>query len=221
MKIILSITFIFVLAVISLSQNNAPNQQTPKQTKPELTAKDYEDLVAKLKTGDTNIDYTNLRMAFTKTKNYSYHGPEKTDREVFFKPFNEKKFKDALKEAEKYIEKNYVDANAFFVAYSSASELKDDKKTQFYKAILIGLLKSIENGNDGFSAKTPFMVITIDEEYTMMRFLGYQFSSQSLQNSDGHTFDVFEVIDSKTKEKQKLFFNIDIVWKAETELFSK
>ena len=67
--------------------------------------------------------------------------------------------------------------------------------------------------------KTPFYVITIDEEYTMMKFLGYQFNSQSLQSLDGHKFDVFTATNTKTGEKVKLFFNIDIVWAAETKLF--
>lgn len=224
MKTIFTLLFILTLSVFGYSQEP---QKSEGQTKTDIknerkySAKEYDDLVAKLKSGDANIDYTVLRMAFTETKNYSYHGTEKAESGKFFQPFNDKKYKDALKQAEKFLEKNYVDANAHFVAYNSAKELKDDKKAEFHKAVLLGLLNSIKNGNDGLSAKTPFFVITIDEEYTMMKFLGYKFSSQSLQNKDGHTFDVMTATDTKTNEQVELYFNIDVVWAAETKLFGK
>jgi hypothetical protein len=215
----LKFTFFIIFALIlSLSIQAQTNPATDYS---KLTAKDYADLLATLKGGDTNIDFTALRMAFTKTKDYSYSGPDKKDREPLYKQFSDKKYKDALKTAEKYLEKNYVDANGHFIAYNSAKELKDDKKAEFYKAVVLGLLKSIQNGNDGSSAKTPFSVITIDEEYTLIKFLGYQRGSQSLQHLDGHTFDVLEVTGAKTNEKKTFYFNIDVVWKAETEIFGK
>jgi hypothetical protein len=215
------------LLLLSFAAQAQTVQPTPKpeqakqdvKTEQNYTAQDYENLLAKLKGGDTSIDFTALRMAFTKTKEYSYSGTTKAEKEKFLKPFNDKNYKDALKQAEKFMEKNYVDANAHFVAYNAAKELKDEKKAEFYKAVLLGLLASIKDGNDGLSAEKPFRVISIDEEYTLMRFLGYQFSSQSLQNADGHQFDVFAATNAKTKENVKLYFNIDIVWKAETDIF--
>lgn len=219
LNIILMIVAGLLLSFAGHAQEKPKADQT-EQKQAKLTAKDYEELVAKLKSGDTRVDLTALRMAFTETKEYSYGGPAKADKEKFFKPFNDKNYKDALKEAEKFLEKNYVEANAHFVAYNCAKELKDDKKAEFHKTVLLGLLKSIENGNDGLTLKTPFSVITIDEEYTMMRFLGYKYNSQSLQHSDGHTFDVFTATDPKTDQTVTLYFNIDVVWAAETKIFS-
>ncbi len=225
MKFILITLFALMLNFAVQAQEKTGAKLSGEQTKEETkksvepTAKDYADLVAKLKGGDTNVDYMKLRMAFTKTDEYSFHGPDKTEREKFLKPFGDKKYKDALKQVEKYLEKNYVDANAHYVAYNSAKELKDDAKAEFYKSVLLGLLNSIKNGNDGLSAETPFFVISIDEEYTLMKFLGFQHSSQSLQHKDGHTFDVFEIKDTKTSKDGKIYFNIDVVWAAETNLF--
>ncbi|MEO8071817.1 MAG: DUF4919 domain-containing protein [Acidobacteriota bacterium] len=220
LKYIILFVFILLMNFVIQAQDESKTDK-PKETQQKLTAKDYENLVAKLKSGDTSSDYTALRMAFTETKNYSFQGPKKTERENFFKSFNEKNYKESLKQAEKFLEKNYVDANAHYVAYNSAKELKDNKKADFHKAVLFGLLNSIKNGNDGLSAKTPFSVITIDEEYTMMNFLGYKHSSQSLQHADGHTFDVFTATNTKTNEAVKLYFNIDVVWAAETKIFGK
>lgn len=210
------------LAANAQEQNSQAKEEKTKpvnQTAKKYTAQDYENLVAKLKSGDTKIDFTALRMSFAQTKDYSFHGPEKSEQEKFFKPLSDKKYKESLKQAEKYLEKNYVDANAHYVVYTSAAELKDDDNAAFHKAILLGLLSSIKDGNDGLSEKSPFSVITIDEEYTMMRFLGYKYTSQSLQHINGHTFDVFTVTDPKSGKEFKLYFNIDVVWAAETKLF--
>ena len=227
LKLILLTISLFALAFAARAQDKPAAQLTPETNKPEAkndrkyTAQDYENLLAKLKGGDTNIDYTALRMAFVETKNYSFGGADKDEQAKFSKPFGDKSYKNALKEAEKFLETDYVDPDAHFVAYNSAKELNDGQKADFHKTVLLGLLNSIKNGNDGLSAQTPFKVITIGEEYSMMRFLGYKFSSQSLQNKDGHTFDVFEATDAKSGAKVTLYFNIDVVWKAENEIFGK
>ena len=105
LKLILTIIFVLLLNFAGQAQDNPKPEQT-KQTQPKLTAKDYTDLLAKLKGGDTNIDYKALRMAFAETEEYSYGGPEKAEREKFLKPFNDKNYKEALKQAEKHLEKN-------------------------------------------------------------------------------------------------------------------
>lgn len=227
LKLILSLAFVLSMNFSVQAQDkteavsNAKPSPANNKLEEKYTAQDYEVLLGKLNGGDTNIDFTTLRMAFTKTKNYSYHGAEKSEQGKFLQPFNNKNYREALKQAEKFLADNFVDANAHFVAHSAAKELKDDKKADFHKAVLLGLLNSIKNGNDGLSAEKPFQVITIDEEYAMMRFLGYKFSSQSLQNANGHQFDVFTATNTKTNEEVKLYFNIDVVWKAETEIFGK
>ena len=219
-KTLFTVLFVLTLTFAGLAQEK-PVTEKPAETSAKYTAKDYQELVAKLKGGDVNVDYKALRLAFTETEEYSYSGPDKTEQAKFLKPFGDKKYKDALKQAESFMEKNYVDANAHYVAYNSARELKDDKKAEFHKAVLLGLLNSIKSGNDGLSEKTPFYVITINEEYTLLTFLGYQRGSQSLRHSDGHTFDVLNATETKTGKKVEFFFNIDVVWAAEMEVFGK
>jgi hypothetical protein len=220
LKTLFTILFMLTLAFAALAQDKTETEK-PVTPATKYTAKDYQDLAAKLKGGDANVDFKALRMAFTETEEYSYSGPDKEEQAKFLKPFNDKKYKEALKQAEAFMEKNYVDANAHYVAYNSAKELKDEKKAEFHKTVLLGLLNSIKSGNDGLSEKTPFHVITINEEYTLLTFLGYQRGGQSLRHSDGHTFDVLTAIDPKTNKQTQFFFNIDVVWAAEMKLFGK
>ncbi len=61
----------------------------------------------------------------------------------------------------------------------------------------------------------------VDEEYTLLRFLGYQMQSQGLNKEEGHTFDVLTVINPKTQKTDKLYFNIDKIWAGYEKLFGK
>ncbi len=83
------------------------------------------------------------------------------------------------------------------------------------------LLDSIQNGGDGKTAQTAFVVMSVDEEYTLLRFLGYQMQSQGLEKTEGHTFDVLTVINPKNQETRKLYFNIDKIWVGYEKVFGK
>jgi len=220
---------VFSLLLVAFAVAVAYPQTAPSKTdsKPSTpapaatpTAAEYTELVTKLKAGDLKIDFAKLRMAFTATKDYSYHGSDATERSKMLKLLAGEKFKDALKAAEKVLDTQYVNINAHYVAYLSNKNLKNSEKADFHRAVLVGLLSSIKQDNDGLSTATPFTVISIEEEYATLRFLGLTVKMQGLNRADGHTFDVFTVIDGETKKESKIYFNIDRIWKAETELFS-
>ena len=210
-SLIFSILFLAILSIAVQAQ--------PKPDQPTLPT--YAEIAAKLKNGETKVDYKRLRTAFTETKDYSYSGSDRTEISKMFKSLNDKNYREAAKQAGKILDKNYVELNAHYVAFSAAKELKDDKKAEFHRTVLAGLMDAIQDGNDGQSAKTPFFPITIAEEYTVMNLLGYKHGSQSLQSIDGHQFDVFDATDNKTNKSVKLYFNIDIIWKAESAIFGK
>jgi outer membrane protein assembly factor BamD (BamD/ComL family) len=214
--------FVFTMAFLFAFTFGINAQKTDNQPKPTPTPIQisYEDLLAKLKKGDTNIDYRALRMAYSETKDYSYDGIDGAEKQKIFAALNSKKYKEIIKLTDKVFETNFVEPNSHYAAFIANRELKDEKKSEFHKTVLLGLVDSIMNGKDGKSAKNCFEVITISEEYFVMNYLGFKVSSQSLGKEEGHTFDILMGTDPKTKETVKIYFNIDVVWKAETKMFS-
>jgi hypothetical protein len=213
---VFTVTFLLAFA-FGVNAQKPENQPKPTPTPVKIS---YEDLLAKLKNGDTKIDYRALRMAYSETKDYSYHGIESAEKQKIFAALNGKKYKDVLKLTDKVLATDFVEPNSHYAAFIANRELKDEKKSEFHKTVLIGLVDSIMNGKDGKSAKNCFEVITISEEYFVMNYLGFKVSSQSLGKEEGHTFDILTGINSETKESEKFYFNIDVVWKAETKMFS-
>jgi|SRR3982750_2407100 hypothetical protein len=180
----------------------------------------YADLLEELKNGDTKIDYKALRIAYSETKDASPYGADRDARKAMNAAFNQKKFKEAIKAADEILKSTYVNADAHAVESLAYRELGNAQKADFHKAVYLGLLNSIISGADGKTAQTAYVVISTDEEYSVMRALGYSVSSQSLSNQGGHTFDILTGTDPKANSPVKIFFNIDIVWKAETEMFN-
>jgi hypothetical protein len=79
-----------------------------------------------------------------------------------------------------------------------------------------GLLNSIKGSVDGKSKEKAFEVISINEEYGLIRSLGLKPINQALLNDEGHAYDVITVIDPQTNKESQLYFNIDrpFKWKA-------
>ena len=219
MKNILTTAFLclFALTFSASAQNTKPTPTpTPKaeEAKPtgaKLTAKDYEDLLDKLKKGDTNIDYKTFRLAFTETKAFSPYGGSEV-RKQMNEALNKDDYKEALKIAEERLKTYYVDIDAHFVAHIAHKELGNTEKAEFHRDVARGLLESILNGADGKTAKTAYFVISIREEYIVMAYKDLRVSMQSLKMEDGHTFDVLSGTNPETKETGSFYFNIDKVF---------
>ena len=211
---------LFVFAFTAQAQVT-PKTEAVKPAQEKASAKDYEDLVAKLKKGETNIDFKKLRFAFTETKNYSPYGNRSDDSDKMSQSYREKNYKEALKSAEKVLETSYVDVNAHFIAAISNKEAGNSEKFEFHKKVYLGLINSIIDGKDGKSAKTAFEVIYVPEEYALLSYLGLRRGEQALVTENGSKFDVLTVTNPENNETLKLYFNIDTVWKGYEKAFGK
>jgi outer membrane protein assembly factor BamD (BamD/ComL family) len=125
---------IFSTLAFSAQAQDKPDEslkkETPKQTTEKLTAKDYEEMLGKLKKGDFTIDFVKLRLAYTETKDFSPYGGS-AERSAMFQAFNKKEYKDALKAAEKILDTNFVDLNAQYVAAISIVNSIKQKNLNF------------------------------------------------------------------------------------------
>ena len=181
----------------------------------------YDDLVAKVKAGDTTVDFKAMRIAFSKTKAYSPYGNESDPVKAAFAAIEQKKFKDAIKKTDESLKQCYIDMDAHVAASIAYKGLGDTVKSDFHKAVYLGLVNSILSSGDGKTPETAYLVISTHEEYITFRALGLGAGGQALVHLNEHSYDVQTSADPTTKAAMKIYFNIDIVWKAETDMFSK
>jgi hypothetical protein len=169
----------------------------------------YDILLERVKQQDAAVDFQELRLAYTETKQYSPYGADRETRQAMFGALTGKQYDQALLSSEKILAANYLDMNAHFGAYLAHRELGHADKADYHKNILQKLLKSITDSGDGKGPKTAFLVISTDEEYAWFNSMGLQTSAQELIEDNGHNYDKMTVLDPKSKQKTTYYFDID------------
>lgn len=167
----------------------------------------YDDLVGKVKGGDTSVDFKALRMAAAERT-----APAPLDPRIYpmmVKLSGEKKYKEALKAAETVQTVNFADMNSHIIASMSYAGIGDDKKAKFHEAIYVGLVNSILNNGDGNSAKTSYTVYSTAEVAVVLNALDLKRVSHEIVNEENRKFAVLTVADKNTNEQSKVYFNID------------
>jgi len=196
-KSILLCVLLLLLASLALAQ-------------PQPTAKNsYETLLERVKKSDQAVDFKELRLAYTETSTYSPYGGDGESRRAMFDAIKSREFDKALQNAETVLARNYLDIMGHFGCFVSDRELAHADKATYHKFVFEGLLNSIKNSGDGKSEETAFVVISVDEEYALLNWLGFRPTGQALINKDHHNYDKMTVTDPKTNETIAYFFNID------------
>jgi hypothetical protein len=175
---------------------------------PKVAHAKYEELAAKVRGGDTTVDWQALRLAAeVGYVSGNYDVQDANQRGI--KAFNDGKFADSLKIANEILEHNIADGDGHFLAMISLKHLGRQPDADKENAMLVAFFQSIVKSGDGKSAKTAWFTVNVHEEYLVIRLLlGLKLKSQSLSHLDGHSYDVMTVADDSGKEST-LWFNTD------------
>jgi hypothetical protein len=172
----------------------------------------YEKALQQLKSGDLKIDFKALRLDCTASK-YECEG-DSDKVKLLFSLLNDNKFDQALAKVNQLLEKVFVDAELHYIAFIANSESGNKEKAEFHKAVIRGLLDSIQENKHGQSEDDAFVVINVHEEYTFLRFSHMQVTKQSLKTKDGHSYDVMVCKDMSNDGREvTTYFNVDIPMK--------
>jgi len=169
----------------------------------------YESLLDKVKKQDPAVNFKDLRVAFTETKEYSPYGGNSENRKAMFAALKAEEFEKALTVSEKALASNYLDINAHFVAFAANKRLGLSEKANYHRYVFENLLKSISDSGDGKTMETAFLVISTDEEYALFSFMGLQPAGQALIEDKGHHYDKMTAVDPKTNQTIVYYFNVD------------
>jgi len=111
---------------------------------PAITAQDkpseYATLLASLKAGKTDVDYTRLRLSYMDSPEYKAAKDTSTPEKTMYEELDKKDYPAALKDAETVLESNYVNIDAHFVALVANQEMGATDKAQFHRTIFRGLI---------------------------------------------------------------------------------
>jgi hypothetical protein len=192
------------------NQKPPPPKPTPSEPTPaSLEAKKtYEAMLEKAKKGEGEVDYRTLRFAFFETPEFNPFAGMMAYRPLWG-ALQQSNWPEAVKQAEAVLSKNYVDVNAHMVAYVAHRQQGDGEKAKYHHRWAEGLLASIKAGGDGKTTETAWHVISTSEEYALFRSMDLNPVGQALKHENGHSYDEITVVDPRTQEQTKYYFNID------------
>jgi hypothetical protein len=166
----------------------------------------YDDLVAKARGGDANVDFKALRMGSITSKSL---GVDPKLRAKLTESIKAKKNDEVAKTAEEILKLDFVNPNLHVVAARAYQASGDTKKYQLHSNIYLGLVNSILKDGNGESAKTAYEVISEDEVAAVLTALELQRTSQVHLEEEGHKYMVVTATDRATNATSKVYFNVD------------
>jgi hypothetical protein len=108
----------------------------------------------------------------------------------------------------------FVDLDAHKALRQACEHLGDHRCAELHHAIEMGLLRSVVAGANGESCETGWRVVTVDEEYFVLRMIDLKLRKQSLKSVAGHQCDMMETIDEHGSSRT-VYFQIDAVTEDE------
>lgn len=166
-------------------------------------------LVAQVRGGDTAVDYTALRDAYAQSAGYDPYGEQvMDDHKAMFARLSDGDCPAASAAADRVLAVNYIHASGHFIRWVCAMKDGRERDGQFHRAVLTGLMKSVTGGRDGRTPASAFSVVSVDEEYALLRFFRLHPGRQQLVHADGSLFDLLEFSGDDGRHGTWLF-NID------------
>jgi hypothetical protein len=134
-----------------------------------------------------------------------------------------KDYSKAVALAEKVLKKNFVDIKAHWVAHQAHSRLKKADQSKFHRYVYDGLIQSIVKSGDGKTTATAYVVISVDEEYAVLNFLGIEMAQQGLLRHEDQHFDRIAGVDNKHQKSSTVYFNVTkpLSWRQNRSAIAK
>ena len=184
----------------------APRAGTPAPAAAQPT---YESLLEKARKGDPGLDFTALRMASAaRLAKASAADPEL--RKKMFEALRKDQLAAVIDIGNQVLAQNYLDIDAHMFVASAYEKNHEPEKAAPHRTMGNGLMKSILASGDGRSFKTAFVVISVEEEYSVLKHYRLRSDKQDLVTADGHSYDVLTAQTDK-HEEATVYFNIDKV----------
>jgi hypothetical protein len=170
----------------------------------------YDDLLAAAQQNPAEADFHTLRMAYAQSDAYAPYAHDAESVEGLNASLRAGNPQAAFEAAQRLLAANYLDIEAHMAADFVFVQSGDEAQSAYHRAFARGLIRAIMATGDGRDVDSAWIVLSISEEYTVLRVLGLQFKSQRLMQHEGHVFDVLSTRHNETGDEREVFFNIDL-----------
>jgi hypothetical protein len=169
----------------------------------------YAVLVAKAQRGDTDTDYTALRLAYAAS--YAYDPYSANTRDLFAAAWAALQADDcatAMKKSDALLALDFTNIPVHAIREKCLAKAGDTAAAARELDAGKGLALSLLSSGDGKSVATAFVVVTLGEEEFVLVHFGIDEKKQLLIYDHGRPFDVIEGVDKSSGQKVDICFDV-------------
>jgi hypothetical protein len=170
----------------------------------------YDDLLASAKSDPEGADYHTLRMAYARTDSYTPYIQDAENVGKLREALRDGNTGAALEAIDHLLAQNYLDIEAHIAADYVYTLLERYDQSAYHRTFARGLIQAILATGDGRGYDTAFIVLSVSEEYTVLRVMGFAPTGQQLIHHEGHWFDVLNGRHQESGGTISVYFNIDL-----------
>jgi hypothetical protein len=179
----------------------------------------YQAMLAAAKSDPAATDWQALRFAYAERPSFSLFAAN-DGLKAIHQALAAGDWQGLLDAANKMFDIDYVDGEAHLAAAAAYVRLGKSDDARREHAIAMGIFKSMMPNGDGKSREQAFVVISVAEEYELMRARQRRVVHQSLVQAAGHAYDVLEAT-GQDGDKVTFYFLIDRVMAAEARMLGQ
>lgn len=158
-----------------------------------------------------NADFfTRLRLDYSQRKDFNPVWKVDEEREAILVAARAKDQQKVFELSGRWLTKCPVDADIHALRSAAATSLNDIKSYVHHLYFAYGLMQSVMQSGDGLTPKTAFKVISVAEEYSVLREFGAEVQRQTLTEGPCDKMDC-QYPDGKIVT---LYFDVSIPMKA-------
>jgi len=191
----------------------------PRAAYPATAQPAYDGLLEKARRGDPGLDFTALRMA-SAARLADSRAADPELRKKMFEALHKDQWAAVIEIGNQVLAQNYLDIDAHMFVAFAYEKTHEAEKAALHRTMGNGLMKSILASGDGRSFKTAFVVISVEEEYSVLKHYRLHSDKQDLVTGEGHSYDVLTA-ENDEHEKATVYFNIDKVVAIEDAQLSR
>jgi hypothetical protein len=199
----------FLISIaLTMSVAIGVSTQVPDRTGAGDAQKEFDALLERVRKSDESVDFTRLRTLYAESNSYAIFRDDDEDEMIDLAVKG--RHAEAREKARAILRRNYMDIEAHMASVVVCNALNDEPCSAHHLFVARGVLNSIHDSGDGKTMKTAYVVISVPEEYALLRVLGVERLEQSLVRADdGKMYDVLKVRDISSREESSLIFNVD------------
>ena len=145
-------------------------------------------------------------MAYVASPKYEPYGAARLLVVQMKKAFTAGDCPAAMAHAKEIFEVNLVQIDAHYVTAVCQRKAGNEEEARREHAMLMGLVKSVLGSGDGKSPETAFVVIAIEEEYSVLATFSLTLVSQALVNLGASAFDRMQVKKRELRRNRNTLF---------------